>query len=123
MVHHEDAAPPDREEDPATTLWLWAAVAVAVLALALAGLAVSLGLPSECSTRVEIRAWPSLPVFLAYVAAGAWVAWRGSRPQRLSLFVASSVIAILYVVGLSMTVPEVIRFEIFCATQEPAKEG
>ena len=96
---------------------LWAVTAMALVALALAGFGLSLGPASECSTRAEIRWWPSLPVFFLYVTSGGYLTWFGSRPQRLVLFGASSIILAGYVVGLSLGLPEILQNEKICAAQ------
>ncbi len=93
----------------------WLATGGAVLALAVAMLLWGLAPASECSTAHRIHWLAGLPAFGLFVAAGGFVAARGSLAQRLLLFMASAAILAAYVAMLSASLPMVMQTEIGCA--------
>jgi hypothetical protein len=95
----------------------WATTAAALVAFALACSFWALNLASECSTRPEIHFRPGLAPFFVYAAAGGWVIWSGTRPQRLLLFAVSALLLVFYIAMMAKILPEVIHFEIWCAEE------
>ena len=93
----------------------WVAVIVAGGALTTAGLAASIGIASECSTRHEVHWWIAAPFFALYAVTGAYVMAVGGRAQRLLLFVGTVLTVAGYVGGLSMSLPTAFETEISCA--------
>jgi hypothetical protein len=93
----------------------WAATAAALLAFSLACSFWALSLASECSTRPEINFRPGLVPFLVYAAAGGWVIWSGTRPQRLLLFAVSALLLVFYIAMMAEVLPMVLSAEISCA--------
>ena len=93
----------------------WVATAGAIAGLALAAMLASIPIASECSTRHEVHAWEAAPFFAVFFLGGAYVVALGSVAQRLTLFIASSLIIAGFVAGLAMSLPMVFDTEISCA--------
>ena len=95
----------------------WLITIGATIVLAMAMLLWGLAPASECSTPQEIHFWIGFPVFVFFVAAGCYIAARGTLAQRLLLFIASAAIVAGYVATLSRSLPMVVQLEISCAAE------
>jgi hypothetical protein len=95
----------------------WLVTIGATIFLATAMLLWGLVPASECSTPQEIHWFTGFPVFVFFLAAGCYIATRGTLAQRLLLFIASAAIVAGYVATLSQSLPMVLQLEISCAAQ------
>ncbi len=95
----------------------WLITIGATIVLAMAMLLWGLAPASECSTPQEIHFWIGFPVFVFFVAAGCYIAARGTLAQRLLLFIASAAIVGRACSDTLEAFPMVVQLEISCAAE------